>query len=175
MFVLSFMTEGDTATWREQWLDDLYAKAQASNKTDMDFGTFSDLVKKLEEDFAAYDAPGNALENIKNLKYDTKNLIEDHISKFKALLTQSGMKESLSVIDYFRQTLPINLQRKTMLLDNHQSHLTIGTSGQNKLITPTRRHRECWDKFWQRQKQKKNQRRDGILQRRIPMEWTLTP
>ena len=27
MFVLSFMTEGDAATWREQWLDDLDAKA----------------------------------------------------------------------------------------------------------------------------------------------------
>ena len=84
----------------------------------MDFGTFSDLVKKLEEYFAAYDAPGDTLENIKNLKYDTKTLIKDHISKFKALLTQSGMKESLLVIDYFRQTLPINLQRKIMLLDN---------------------------------------------------------
>ena len=118
VFVLSFMTEGDAATWREQWLDDLDAKARASNKTDMDFGTFNNLVKKLEEDFAAYDAPGNILENIKNLKYETKTSIEDHILKFKALLTQSSMKESLSVIDYFRKTLPINLQRKIMLLDS---------------------------------------------------------
>ena len=92
VFVLSFMT-GDVATWREQWLDDLDAKAWASNKTDMDFGTLSDLIKKLEEDFAAYDAPGDALENIKNPKYDTKTSIEDHISKFKALLTQSGHSE----------------------------------------------------------------------------------
>ena len=112
------MTEGDTVTWREQWLDDLDAKAKAANKMDMDFGTFSDLIKELEKDFAAYDTPGDALENMKNLRYDTKTLIEDHISKFKALLSQSGMKESLSVVDYFRQTLPINLQRKIMLLDS---------------------------------------------------------
>ena len=118
VFVLSFMTEGDAATWREQWLDDLDAKAKAANKTDMDFRTFSDLIKELEKDFAAYDAPGIALENMKKLKYDMKTSIEDHISKFKALLSQSGMKESLSVINYFRQTLPINLQRKIMLLDN---------------------------------------------------------
>ena len=74
------MTEGDAATWREQWLDNLDAEAKAANKTDMDFGTFSDLIKELEKDFAAYDAPGNTLENMKNLQYDTKASIEDHIS-----------------------------------------------------------------------------------------------
>ena len=110
VFVLSFMTEGDAATWREQWLDDLDAKAKELNKTDMDFGTFGELIKLLEKYFAAYDAPGDALENMKNLRYDTKASIEDHISRFKALLSQSGMKESISVIDYFRQMLPINLQ-----------------------------------------------------------------
>ena len=101
VFVLSFMTEGDAATWREQWLDDLDAKAQAANKTEMDFRTFGELIKLLEKDFAAYDAPGDALEKMKNLRYDTKASIEDHISRFKALLSQSGMKELISVIDYF--------------------------------------------------------------------------
>ena len=118
VFVLSFMTEGDAVTWREQWLDNLNAKAKASNKTEMDFGTLAELITLLEKDFATYDAPGNALENMKNLQYDTKASIEDHISRFKTLLSQSGMKESISVIDYFRQTLPINLQIKIMLLDN---------------------------------------------------------
>ena len=118
VFVLSFMTEGDTATWREQWLDDLDTKAKALNKTEMDFRTLAELITLLEKDFAAYDAPGDALENMKNLWYDTKASIEDHISRFKTLLSQSGMKESISVINYFRQTLPINLQRKIMLLDN---------------------------------------------------------
>ena len=80
VFVLSFMTEGDTATWREQWLDDLDTKAQAANKTDMGFGTFGELIKLLEKDFAAYDAPGDALKKMKNLRYDTKASIEDHIS-----------------------------------------------------------------------------------------------
>ena len=112
------MTEGDTATWREQWLDDLDTKAKVSNKTEMDFGTLAELITLLEKDFAAYSTPGDALENMKNLRYDTKTSIEDHISRFKTLLSQSGMKESILVIDYFRQTLPINLQRKIMLLDN---------------------------------------------------------
>ena len=67
VFVLSFMTEGDAATWREQWLDDLDAKSKSANKTDMDFRTFAELIKLLEKDFAAYDAPGDALENMKNL------------------------------------------------------------------------------------------------------------
>ena len=67
VFVLSFMTEGDAATWREQWLDDLDAKAAAKNSTEMDFGTFTNFLKLLEKDFAAYDAPGDALEKIKTL------------------------------------------------------------------------------------------------------------
>ena len=73
VFVLSFMTEGDAATWREQWLDDLDAKAKALNKTEMDFGTFGELIKLLEKYFAAYDAPGDALENMKNLRYDDEH------------------------------------------------------------------------------------------------------
>ena len=67
VFVLSFMTEGNAATWREQWLDDLDAKAQAANKTEMDFGMFGAFIKLLEKDFAAYDTPGDALEKMKNL------------------------------------------------------------------------------------------------------------
>ena len=110
VFVLSFMTEGDATTWREQWLDELDEKAKAANKTEMDFGTFANLMKLLEKDFATYDAPGDMLEKMKGLHYDQKSSIEDHVSQFKALLSQSGMEESLSVIDYFRQTLPITLQ-----------------------------------------------------------------
>ena len=118
VFVLSFMTEGDAATWREQWLDELDEKTKTANKTEMDFGTFADFIKLLEKDFAAYDTPGDALEKIKTLRYDQKSSIEDHISKFKALLSQSRMDESLSTINYFRQTLPILLQQKIMLLNN---------------------------------------------------------
>ena len=32
VFVLSYMTEGDTDTWKEQWLDDLNDKAEAVGK-----------------------------------------------------------------------------------------------------------------------------------------------
>ena len=67
IFVLSFMTEGDAATWREQWLDELDAKAKAAGTSEMDFGTFNNLVKLLEKDFAPYDTPGDALEDMNNL------------------------------------------------------------------------------------------------------------
>ena len=82
IFILSFMMEGDAATWREQWLNDLDAKAKAANKMEMDFGTLAGLIKLLETDFAAYDAPGDALETMKSLRYNNKASIEDHISKF---------------------------------------------------------------------------------------------
>ena len=171
VFVLSFMTEGDAATWREQWLNDLDAKAQAANKTEMDFGTFGELIKLLEKDFAAYDTPGDALEKMKNLQYDMKASIEDHISRFKALLSQSGMKELISVIDYFRQTLPINLQRKIMLLDNPPITLEDWYKWTKRSTIHIRKHKECWAESQKRKKQKKNQRNDGTFQRKILTRW----
>ena len=44
VFVLSYMTEGDAATWKEQWLDELDAKARAAGTSDMDFGTVRGLI-----------------------------------------------------------------------------------------------------------------------------------
>ena len=171
VFVLYFMTEGDAATWREQWLDDLDTKAKALNKTEMNFGTLGELIKLLEKDFATYDAPGDALENMKNLRYDTKASIEDHISRFKMLLSQSGMKESILVIDYFRQTLPINLQRKIMLLDNPPITLNDWYKWTKQVDNMYKKCKECWGELQRRKIQKKNRRNDGTFQRKIQMRW----
>ena len=60
---------------------------------------------------------GDALDEMKTLRYDPKMSINDHISRFKGLMTCTGMKESLSIIDMFQEMLLVNLQRKVMLLD----------------------------------------------------------
>ena len=85
---------------------------------------------------------------MKNLRYNTKTSIEDHISKFKALLSQSGMKESLSVVDYFRQTLPINLQRKIMLLDSPPDTLDNYKTGGQHLQENTKNAWTSTGKNW---------------------------
>ena len=117
VFVLSFMTENDTANWKDQWLDELEEESTQMKSSKLNFGTYDDFLELLKKDFAEYDAPGDALDEMKSLRYDPKTSIDDHISRFKGLMTRTGMKESLSIIDMFRETLLVNLQRKVMLLD----------------------------------------------------------
>ena len=117
VFTLSFMTEGDAANWKDQWLDELEEEATRKESSKLDFGKYEDFLALLKKDFSEYDAPGDTLNEMKMLRYDPKTSIDDHISRFKGLMTRTGMKESLSIIDMFQETLPVNLQRKVMLLD----------------------------------------------------------
>lgn len=118
VFILSFMMEGDTASWKDQWLDELDAKAKLNQTAYMDFGTYNDFLKLLEKIFTAFDAEGHGLKEIKNMKFDSKTSMEDHISWFKVLVTQAGNTSQISNIDYFQETLPVNLRSKIMLLNN---------------------------------------------------------
>ena len=43
---------------------------------------------------------------------------EEHPAKFKLLMFQSGLDESASVVDLFRETLPYGLQRPILLSEN---------------------------------------------------------
>ena len=43
---------------------------------------------------------------------------EEHLAKFKLLVSQSGLDESAAVVDLFRETLPYRLQRPILLSEN---------------------------------------------------------
>ena len=45
-----------------------------------------------------------------------KTSIEEHVSKFKMLVTKSKLAKNYAVAEYFRETLPIQLQTKIMSL-----------------------------------------------------------
>jgi Ty3 transposon capsid-like protein/Zinc knuckle len=111
-FTLSFMNEGDAASWKEQLLEDAMALPS------LDLGTWKEFKENLEEAFKPYDAPGDALEEMKTLRMGN-NSIEEHIAKFKMLVTRSGLDTaSAAVIDYFRESLNIPLQRRILSLEN---------------------------------------------------------
>ena len=80
VFTLSFMTEGDVANWKDQWLDELEEEATKKKSSKLDFGNYEDFLDLLKKDFAEYDAPGDALNEMKTLRYDPKTSIDDHIS-----------------------------------------------------------------------------------------------
>ena len=60
-FVLSFMDEGDASSWKEQFLE------EATSTSPHNYGTCADFERDLKEAFQPFDAPGDALEEIKNL------------------------------------------------------------------------------------------------------------
>ena len=104
-FVLSFMDEGDASSWKEQFIK------EATSTSPHDYGTWENFEKNLKEAFQPFDAPGDALEEIKTLQMGN-NLIEDQNAKFQMLLTKSGLdKTSPAIIDYYRETLNLPLQK----------------------------------------------------------------
>src|SRR5271155_5099657 len=116
-FVLALMNEGDAAVWKEQMIDKATADAIAKNM-ELDLGTYRDFEKSLNDTFAPYDVPGDALEKMKELRMKLGESIDDHNTKFKMLVSESKLgTESPAVIDLYRETLPIPLQRRILTLE----------------------------------------------------------
>ena len=77
------------------------------------------FIQSLNETFAPYDTPGDALEKMKELRMKSGESIDDHIAKFKMLVSESGLgSASAAVIDLFRESLPIALQRRILILES---------------------------------------------------------
>ena len=110
-FVLSFIDEGDASSWKEQFLE------EATSTSPHDYGTWIYFERNLKEAFQPFDAPGDTLEEIKNLRMGN-NSIEDHNAKFRMLLTKSKLdKTSPAVIDYYQETLNLPLQKRLLGLE----------------------------------------------------------
>jgi hypothetical protein len=116
-FVLSFMTEGDAASWKEEFLE-----SKAKTPGPIDLGTYTQFLTELEEAFKPYDAPGDALEEIKTIRIGN-NSAEDHVAQFKMLVTKAGLAESSMLIDAFRETLRIPLQKQILNLETQPTTL----------------------------------------------------
>ena len=112
VFALSFMNKGDMASWKEQLLEDAMAL-----KT-FNLGTWAQFKKDLNNAFKPYNTPGDAREEMKSIKMGN-NTIEEHIAKFKMLVTTSDLNNnSPAIVDYFRDSLSSLLQRKILNLEN---------------------------------------------------------
>ena len=110
---MSFMTEGDAALWKEEFIGKVIRDSVARGD-DIFFGSYKKFVKSLEKSFSPYDAPGDALDAMKHLQMG-EGSFEEHLAKFKLLMSQSGLEESPVIADLFRETLPLGLQRPILL------------------------------------------------------------
>ena len=107
-FVMSFMNNGNASIWKQEFISRIMKDNRGD---DISFGTYKTFMESLEKSFSPYDRPGNALEQMKQLKFTNDKSIDEHVSKFKLLVAQSGLGQSAAVIDLFRETLPYSLQR----------------------------------------------------------------
>ena len=111
-FALSFMNEGDAASWKEQLLEDAMAPET------FNLGTWAQFKKDLNNAFKPYNTPGDAWEEMKSIKMGN-NTIKEHITKFKMLVTTSDLdSNSPAIVNYFCNSLSIPLQRKILNLKN---------------------------------------------------------
>ena len=109
VFALTYMEGGDADSWKEA-----FHKTAFKNDGSINFGTWKDFMKNIKEDFKPYDAKGDALDEIIRLQQGT-NLIEDHVSRFKVLLKDSGVEEtSPAALYYFQRSIRVPLLRKIM-------------------------------------------------------------
>jgi len=108
LFVLSYMSDGDANSWKEEYFDTAEQEA-AQKKSALNLGTYNTLIDQIVKDFSPYNAPKDAIYEMKELKMGNTT-IEEHVSKFKMLVTKSKLAKNDAVVEYFRETLPIPLQ-----------------------------------------------------------------
>ena len=116
LFVLSYMSEGDTASWKEEFFDTAEQKA-AQDGTTLSLGTYPQLITLIEKDFSPYDVPKDTIYEMKEMKMGNSS-IEEHVAKFKMLVTKSKLAKNKAVIEYFQETLPIPLQKNILTLQD---------------------------------------------------------
>ena len=133
LFVLSYMTEGDANSWKEELYNTAEQKAAQDGSTIL-LRTYKELMDLIIKDFSPYDVPKDAIYEIKEMKMGNTS-IEEHVAKFKMLVTKSKLEKNEAVVEYFRETLPIPLQKNFMTLKKPLTTLKNGTNGQSNFKT----------------------------------------
>jgi len=122
-FTISFMNDGDAGAWKEEFLARKIAAANTAGD-DVTFGTWTAFRTALSDSFSPFDAPGDALSEMRSLKMGQDASIDEHVAKFKILVSQTGLGDSAALVDFFRETLPTGLQRQILTSDPPPTTLT---------------------------------------------------
>jgi Ty3 transposon capsid-like protein len=108
-FILSYLTGGDAAVWKQQFIQTKIKESVEAKTDEPDWGSYKEFVEALKKTFQPYDEPAEALEDMKKLHLGDSSITE-HNSKFRLLVSQTGMKDSPELMDLYRETLPWSLQ-----------------------------------------------------------------
>jgi Retrotransposon gag protein len=108
-FILSYLAGEDAAVWKQQFIQTKIEESEEAKSDEPNLGTYKEFVEALKKTFQPYDKPAEALEDMKKLRLGDGSIME-HNSKFRLLVSQTGMKDSLVLTDLYRETLSWGLQ-----------------------------------------------------------------
>jgi Retrotransposon gag protein len=108
-FILSYLTGGDAAVWKQQFMQTKIEESVDAKTNEPDWKSYKEFVEALKKTFQPYDEPAEALEDMKKLRLGDGSITE-HNSRFRLLVSQTGMKDSPALTDLYRETLPWGLQ-----------------------------------------------------------------
>ena len=77
LFVLSYMSEGDANSWKEEFFDSA-EQMSAQAGIPLTLGMYKSFIEEIEKDFSPYDAPKDAIYEMKELRLG-KSSIEEHV------------------------------------------------------------------------------------------------
>ena len=121
LFMLSYMSNGDANSWKEEYFETAEQAAVQNNST-ITFRDYETFLKNLTEDFSPYDMPKDAIHDMKEM-WMNNTPIKEHVAKFKMLVTRSKLAKNEVVVEYFHETLPFSLQREIMKLPIQPANL----------------------------------------------------
>ena len=84
LFVLSYMSNGDANSWKEEFFDSAEQKAAQKNSP-LSLGTYQELTDLIVKDFSPYNAPKDAIYEMKELKMGNTT-IEEHVASVATAL-----------------------------------------------------------------------------------------
>ena len=116
LFVLSYISKGDAASWKEEFFDTVEQKATQNNAM-LTLGTYPELIALIKKDFLPYDMPKDTIYKMKEMKMGN-SLTKEHVVKFKMLVTKFKLVKDKAVIEYFQETLPIPLQKNILMFQD---------------------------------------------------------
>jgi Ty3 transposon capsid-like protein len=108
-FILSYLAGGDAAVWKQQFIQTKIEESEEVKSDEPNWGTYKKFVEALKKTFQPYDEQAKSLEDMKKLRLGDGSITE-HNSKFRLLVSQTGIKDSLVLTDLYRETLPWGLQ-----------------------------------------------------------------
>jgi hypothetical protein len=121
-FILSYLADRDAAVWKQQSIQTKIEESKEAKTDKPSWGTYKEFVEALKKTFQPYDEPAEALEDMKKLCLGDSSIME-HNSRFRLLVSQTGMKDSLALMDLYQETLPWGLQSPIIQSEHPQKTL----------------------------------------------------